>query len=99
MIHGICVVVSTPSVSCVIISLFCSPQLLVTFSLSPSFYLSIYLTLTHFLSLSLSQVRTRLMNQPADARLYTGAIDCFMKLIAKDGVKGLYAGELAREES
>ena len=33
------------------------------------------------------------MNQPADARLYTGAIDCFVKLIKKDGVKGLYAGE------
>ena len=43
--------------------------------------------------LSFFQVRTRLMNQPADARLYTGAIDCFVKLIKKDGVKGLYAGE------
>ena len=32
------------------------------------------------------------MNQPADARLYSGAIDCFVKLIKKDGVKGLYAG-------
>lgn len=37
-------------------------------------------------------MRTRLMNQPADARLYSGAIDCFVKLIKKDGVKGLYAG-------
>ena len=35
------------------------------------------------------------MNQPADARLYTGAIDCFVKLIKKDGVKGLYAGTIS----
>ena len=26
------------------------------------------------------QVRTRLMNQPADARIYKGFADCFMKV-------------------
>jgi hypothetical protein len=37
-------------------------------------------------------VRTRLMNQPADAKIYNGFIDCTMKIIAKDGPGGLYAG-------
>jgi hypothetical protein len=33
------------------------------------------------------------MNQPIDARLYTGALDCFVKIIKKDGFQGLYAGK------
>lgn len=37
-------------------------------------------------------VRTRLMNQPPDARIYTGFLDCVLKLIAKDGVGALYSG-------
>jgi hypothetical protein len=37
-------------------------------------------------------VRTRLMNQPVDAKIYNGFSDCLMKIIAKDGPKGLYAG-------
>mmetsp|Transcript_28098 Transcript_28098/g.26956 ORF Transcript_28098/g.26956 Transcript_28098/m.26956 type:complete len:290 (+) Transcript_28098:110-979(+) len=37
-------------------------------------------------------VRTRLMNQPLDVKLYNGALDCFVKIIAKDGVAGLYNG-------
>lgn len=37
-------------------------------------------------------VRTRLMNQPADARIYKGFFDCLTKIIAKDGPQGLYAG-------
>ena len=37
-------------------------------------------------------IRTRLMNQPADARIYNGFIDCGVKIIAKDGPGGLYAG-------
>eukprot|EP00596_Hydrurales_sp_CCMP1899_P001049 CAMPEP_0119034080 /NCGR_PEP_ID=MMETSP1177-20130426/1132_1 /TAXON_ID=2985 /ORGANISM="Ochromonas sp, Strain CCMP1899" /LENGTH=290 /DNA_ID=CAMNT_0006991311 /DNA_START=49 /DNA_END=921 /DNA_ORIENTATION=+ len=38
-------------------------------------------------------VRTRLMNQPLEGeRLYTGAIDCFVKIIKKDGPGGLYNG-------
>jgi hypothetical protein len=37
-------------------------------------------------------VRTRLMNQPADAKVYNGFVDCIVKIIAKDGPLGLYAG-------
>lgn len=37
-------------------------------------------------------VRTRLMNQPPDSRMYKGFLDCTMKIIAKDGPGGLYAG-------
>jgi hypothetical protein len=37
-------------------------------------------------------VRTRLMNQSPDAKVYKGFIDCTLKIIAKDGPLGLYAG-------
>eukprot|EP01032_Pedospumella_encystans_P011472 gene11472-13333_t len=37
-------------------------------------------------------VRTRLMNQPPDAKIYNGFLDCITKIVAKDGFKGLYAG-------
>jgi hypothetical protein len=37
-------------------------------------------------------IRTRLMNQPPDAKLYRGFFDCGAKIIAKDGLGGLYAG-------
>merc|ERR1711998_474639 len=37
-------------------------------------------------------VRTRLMNQPPDAKIYKGFVDCFTKIIAKEGPSGLYAG-------
>merc|ERR1712070_222098 len=37
-------------------------------------------------------VRTRLMNQPPDAKLYNGFADCLFKIIAKEGPGGLYAG-------
>jgi hypothetical protein len=37
-------------------------------------------------------VRTRLMNQPVDVKMYNGFADCLMKIIAKDGFGGLYAG-------
>ncbi|RYH29451.1 solute carrier family 25 protein [archaeon] len=37
-------------------------------------------------------VRTRLMNQPPDAKIYNGFVDCVVKIIAKDGPVGLYAG-------
>lgn len=37
-------------------------------------------------------VRTRLMNQPPDKKIYTGFVDCVMKLIAKDGFGALYSG-------
>jgi len=37
-------------------------------------------------------VRTRLMNQPADAKVYRGFADCFIQILKKDGPLGLYAG-------
>lgn len=37
-------------------------------------------------------VRTRLMNQPPDAKLYSGFVDCILKIVAKEGPLGLYAG-------
>lgn len=37
-------------------------------------------------------IRTRLMNQPPDAKIYTGFFDCLAKIIKKDGPGGLYAG-------
>lgn len=39
-------------------------------------------------------VRTKLMNQPVDAKVYKGFIDCFAKIVQKDGPLGLYAGFL-----
>lgn len=37
-------------------------------------------------------IRTRLMNQPPDAKIYSGFVDCAMKIVAKNGPGGLYAG-------
>ena len=37
-------------------------------------------------------VRTKLMNQPTDTKLYNGFVDCFVKIISKNGITGLYAG-------
>lgn len=37
-------------------------------------------------------VRTRLMNQPPDKKIYTGAIDCVMKITAAEGPQGFYRG-------
>lgn len=37
-------------------------------------------------------IRTKLMNQPPDAKIYSGFVDCMMKIVAKDGPGGLYAG-------
>ena len=37
-------------------------------------------------------VRTRLMNQPPDAKLYSGFVDCTIKIIKEGGPLGLYAG-------
>ena len=37
-------------------------------------------------------VRTKLMNQPPDAKLYTGFVDCFTKIVAKGGPGALYQG-------
>jgi hypothetical protein len=37
-------------------------------------------------------VRTKLMNQPVNAKIYSGFTDCVIKLIQKGGISGLYAG-------
>lgn len=37
-------------------------------------------------------VRTRLMNQPPDAKLYNGAFDCVGKILANEGPGGFYRG-------
>jgi hypothetical protein len=37
-------------------------------------------------------VRTKLMNQPPDARIYSGFVDCAVKIMAKGGPTALYAG-------
>ena len=38
------------------------------------------------------KIRTRLMNQPADAKIYNGFVDCLIKIITKEGVRGLWVG-------
>jgi len=37
-------------------------------------------------------VRTRLMNQPADAKIYANAFDCFRKIITQEGPQTLWRG-------
>jgi hypothetical protein len=37
-------------------------------------------------------IRTQLMSQPMDAKLYNGFVDCFIKILKKKGPAGLYAG-------
>lgn len=37
-------------------------------------------------------VRTRLMNQPPDAKIYSGAFDCVAKIVAAEGPQGFYRG-------
>jgi hypothetical protein len=37
-------------------------------------------------------VRTRLMNQPADARIYANALDCMMKIATKEGPLTFWRG-------
>lgn len=37
-------------------------------------------------------IRTKLMNQPMNNKLYSGFVDCFFKLLAQRGLSGLYAG-------
>ena len=34
------------------------------------------------------------MNQPTGAKVYTGMLDCFTKIVAKDGPRVLYRGFL-----
>lgn len=37
-------------------------------------------------------VRTKLMNQTNTNRIYSGFIDCFVKIVRQNGILGLYAG-------
>ena len=37
-------------------------------------------------------VRTKLMNQTNTNKVYTGFIDCFVKIVRQNGIQGLYAG-------
>lgn len=37
-------------------------------------------------------VRTRLMNQPADAKIYNNAVDCFVKIVKNEGPLTLWRG-------
>mmetsp|Transcript_19339 Transcript_19339/g.25544 ORF Transcript_19339/g.25544 Transcript_19339/m.25544 type:complete len:302 (-) Transcript_19339:160-1065(-) len=37
-------------------------------------------------------IRTRLMNQPADAKIYNNAVDCFMKICKEEGPLTLWRG-------
>jgi len=37
-------------------------------------------------------IRTKLMNQPVDAKIYKGFFDCFFKIVKGGGVGALYAG-------
>jgi len=37
-------------------------------------------------------MRTRLMNQPVDAPIYNGVVDCFTKILANEGPLGFYKG-------
>lgn len=45
-------------------------------------------------STPLDVVKTRLMSQPADKRLYKGMIDCASKTVRGEGLMALYAGFL-----
>jgi len=39
-------------------------------------------------------IRTRLMNQPADAKIYNNAVDCFIKIVKNEGPLVLWRGFL-----
>jgi hypothetical protein len=38
------------------------------------------------------KIRTRLMNQPPDAKIYSGFVDCFAKIVRNEGPRALWAG-------
>ena len=37
-------------------------------------------------------IRTRLMNQPSENKIYSGFVDCFMKILKNEGPLGFYKG-------
>jgi hypothetical protein len=38
------------------------------------------------------KIRTRLMNQPPDAKIYNGFVDCLAKIVQREGLRGLRVG-------
>jgi len=38
------------------------------------------------------RLRTNLMNQPTDQKLYTGFLDCAVKTVKNDGILSLWRG-------
>jgi hypothetical protein len=40
------------------------------------------------------KIRTRLMNQKPDQKIYNGFLDCLFKIVQKEGVRGLWVGFL-----
>lgn len=38
------------------------------------------------------KIRTRLMNQPTDAKIYSGFLDCMIKIVSREGIRGLWVG-------
>lgn len=56
---------------------------------SASFIAGFFMTLTVSPA---DNLRTRLMNQPTDKKIYTGFLDCFTKTVAQDGVMSLWRG-------
>ena len=78
--------------------------LFMTITVAPS-YVLISMALIIFLNLSLyshaffsvlkiyrDMIRTKLMNQPTDAKLYDGFVDCAMKTVKEGGVTSLWRG-------
>ena len=39
-------------------------------------------------------IKTRMMNQPREAPLYSGPLDCVVKTVRAEGITGLYKGFL-----
>ena len=87
--------VSVPQTLWFFLSIFYYSRFVSFFYSSLTFLISFCFS-SHFILFFIFQVRTRLMNQPSDARIYSGAGDCFMQIVKKDGFKGLYAGKYIR---
>ena len=90
--------VSVPQTLWFFLSIFYYSRFVSFFYSSLTFLISFCFS-SHFILFFIFQVRTRLMNQPSDARIYSGAGDCFMQIVKKDGFKGLYAGKYIRAYS
>lgn len=58
-------------------------------SFSAAFVAGLFMTCT---VAPFDMIRTKLMNQPTDKKIYTGLVDCFAKTVQKDGVLSLWRG-------